>query len=146
MKNFFKTLGVKFRRFMQGRYGADRLYRVLSWFYLILLLITAAVSRAADEWIYYTIFAIALAVFIFSLYRVFSKNIEKRRAENEKWLTFENGFKKRFRILKDRWKFRKTHIFRKCPKCKSVLRLKKIKGSHTVVCPHCKNTFNVKSL
>ena len=146
MKNFFEKAALKFQRFMQGRYGADRLYRVLSWCYLIIILASAIVSRHAQKWIYYTMLALGLAVFVYSFYRVFSKNIEKRRAENEKWLTFENGFKKRFRLLRDRWKFRKTHIFRKCPKCKSVLRLKRIKGTHTVECPHCKNTFKVRSL
>lgn len=131
---------------MQGRYGADRLHRVLSWVYLAILIVSIFIARSVDIKIYYAVLLLGLAVLVFSFYRVFSKNIEKRRKENERWLTFENKIKKRFRILRDRWKFRKTHVFKKCPKCKAVLRLKRIKGTHSVTCPHCNETFKIKNI
>ena len=145
MKNFLNGLAMKFQRFMQGRYGADRLHRVLSWVYLAILVISLLISRSVDIKIYYAVFLLGLAVLIFSFFRVFSKNIEKRRKENESWLAFENKIKKCFRILRDRWKFRKTHVFKKCPKCKAVLRLKRIKGVHTVTCPHCNESFKIRN-
>lgn len=131
---------------MQGRYGVDRLHRVLSWVYFAILIVSIFIARSVDIKIYYTVLLAGLAVLIFSFYRVFSKNIEKRRKENEKWLAFENKIKKRFRIQRDRWKFRKTHVFKKCPKCKAVLRLKRIKGTHSVTCPHCNETFKIKNI
>jgi DNA-directed RNA polymerase subunit RPC12/RpoP len=78
------------------------------------------------------------------MFRAFSKNVAKRRIENNKYLKIANKVKGYFKLLSNRWKFRKTHVFKKCPKCKSVLRLKKKKGKHTVVCPHCNTKFQVK--
>lgn len=146
MKKFFNDLGIKFQRFMYGRYGIDQLYRGLFWIYLLVLLIGVILGSAIDTRISSVISIAGLAIIIFAFYRVFSKNIEKRRAENQKWLVFENGVKKEFRLMKDKWKFRKTHVFRKCPKCKAVLRLKREKGKHNVKCPHCKTDFEVKVL
>ena len=34
--------------------------------------------------------------------------------------------------------------YQKCPNCKRVLKLRKIKGTHTVKCPVCANHFNIK--
>lgn len=144
MKKFFNNAAVKFRRFMYGRYGTDQLYRGLIWIYLILIILAVILGKAINHTAYSIVSAAAFLVFAFSIYRLFSKNTEKRRSENAKWLKFENGVKKHFRLLGDRWKFRKTHIFRKCPKCKAVLRLKRVKGSHNVCCPHCKENFKIK--
>ena len=130
---------------MQGRYGADRLHRILSWVYFAILIVSIFIARRADIKIYYAVLLLGLAVLIYDFFRVFSKNIDKRRKENERWLSFENKIKKRFRILRDRWKFRKTHVFKKCPKCKAVLRLKRIKGTHRVTCPHCNECFKIKN-
>lgn len=146
MKKFFNDLGVKFQRFMYGRYGIDELYRGLFWIYLLTILVGVILGSTIDRRISSTVSILGLGIIIFAFYRVFSKNYEKRRMENQKWLVFENKLKKEFRLIKDRWKFRKTHIFRKCPNCKAVLRLKKQKGKHNVKCPHCKTNFEVKVL
>lgn len=144
MKKFFENSAFKLQRFMYGRYGIDQLYKALFCIYLIIMLLGIILGRTVDMKIYSVVSVIDLAIIVYTFYRVFSKKIDKRRKENEKWLSLINSIKKRFRISKDRWKFRKTHIFRKCPCCKSVLRLKKIKGSHNVSCPNCKNNFKIK--
>ena len=38
----------------------------------------------------------------------------------------------------------KEHCYKKCSKCKTVLRLPKQKGEHTVQCPKCRESFKVK--
>ena len=146
MKKFFNNLAIKFQRFMYGRYGFDRLYRGLLLIYLAVIILALILGKTIDTRIYSALSIAGLAIVIFAFFRVFSKSIEKRRRENEKWLVFENAVNKHFRLLRDRWKFRKTHVFRRCPKCKAVLRLKRIKGSHKVSCPHCKEDFKVKVL
>lgn len=146
MKNFFNNLAIKFQRFMIGRYGPDQLYKGLLWIYLGSVLVTAVIGRFTDRRVYYVLTLLCFGIFIFAMARVFSKNIEKRRAENAKWMKFENSVKKKCRLLKDRWKFRKTHIFKKCPKCGAVLRLKRKKGTHGIICPHCKENFKIKVL
>ena len=146
MKKFFTDLAVKFQRFMYGRYGVDQLYRALLWFYLAAIILAMILGRAVDE-IFYIIFsAVAWGLFIFAFLRVFSKKTENRRKENENWLKFTGLFKKKFKDLGNRWKFRKTHVFRTCPQCKTVLRMKRVKGKHAVVCPHCSKKFEFRVL
>lgn len=146
MKNFFAKLGVKFQRFMYGRYGIDKLYRALLWFYLAAILLAILLGRAVDPVLYTVFSVIAWGIFIFATLRLFSKKTENRRKENENWLKIEGFFKKRFKLLSNRWKYRKTHIFRTCPGCKAVLRMKKVKGSHMATCPHCGKKFKFRVL
>ena len=39
---------------------------------------------------------------------------------------------------------RKTHVYRSCPVCKSVLRLPRTSGEHGVNCPACHGHFMVR--
>ncbi|MCD7723010.1 MAG: DUF2207 domain-containing protein [Clostridiales bacterium] len=145
MKNFFYKLSAKFARFMQGRNGSDRLSRDMLWIYLAVILLGTILGNALNsQTLYYIFYVISLAIVIFDFYRIFSKKLDARRKENARWLAFIASVKKKFRLLADRFKFRKTHIFRRCPKCKAVLRLKKVKGKHTVCCPHCAQKFSVR--
>ncbi len=144
MKKFFMNMGYKLRKFMTGRYGPDRLWRALLVFYLIGIIIANILYRFSKP-AYYVMFIISSAVFIFAIYRVFSKNIEKRRQENQQWLNFIYGIKRKFRFEKDKLSQRKTHKFVKCSQCKKVLRIPKNKGKIKVNCPHCGNTFIVKT-
>ncbi len=146
IKNFFNKLGAKFQKFMYGRYGMDRLYNILLWSYLIILILALIFGKIFDGRIYTVVSTAGLLLIIYAFFRVFSKNIEKRKKENGIWLSFENKIKRKCRLTARKWEFRKTHIFRKCPKCKAVLRLKKIKGRHSVSCPHCKETFKINVL
>ena len=62
----------KFARFMYGRYGMDQLSRNLSLICLVLLVITMF-SRSN------VLYAIALAGIIYTYFRVFSRNISKKK-------------------------------------------------------------------
>lgn len=144
MKDFFRNLGYKIQRFMVGRYGADRLWRALIIFYLIAIVITNIVYRFSKV-AYYSLSVLSLAILVFAVFRVFSKNIEARRKENQEWLRITGGIRQKFIFAKERNKQRKTHKFVKCKKCKKVLRLPKNKGKLNVSCPHCHNQFVVNT-
>ena len=144
MKDFFRNLGYKIQRFMVGRYGADRLWRALIIFYLIAIVITNIVYRFSKV-AYYSLSVLSLAILVFAVFRVFSKNIEARRKENQEWLKITGGIRQKFIFAKERNKQRKTHKFVKCKKCKKVLRLPKNKGKLNVSCPHCNNQFVVNT-
>ncbi len=123
---------------MYGRYGTDTLSTVLLCVYFAFVLICTIVSifvRSIWFSLFYYVVASALVVWIFS--RMFSKNIAARKRENDKFCGF-------FKLRKNKFRDRKTHVYRKCPACKAVLRLPKAKGKHFVVCPRCKNRFEVK--
>lgn len=144
MKKFFTNLGLKLQRFMAGRYGIDKLWTVLLIGYFILVIIANILYRFSKV-SYYAIFALAAALLVFALFRVFSKNIEARRNENNTWLAFTAKIRQKFMFAKNKWKQRKTHKFVKCSQCKKTLRLPKHKGKIKVTCPHCNNQFVVNT-
>lgn len=124
-------------RFMAGRYGVDSLYYFLLAVYIILAVIDIFLKSAI-------ISGIGLALYIYAIYRCLSRNVYKRQNENVKFLEIIEKPKKFVDLQKRKHRDRKTHVYRKCPSCKSNLRLPKRKGKHTVVCPCCKHRFEVR--
>ena len=125
-------------RFMYGRYGTDTLGKVLLIAYFVLVVVHTVLTFFVESLVLDAIVwlvSMTLVVIIFG--RMFSKNIAKRQRENQRFCSF---FKLRKNMLRDR----KTHVYRKCPKCHAVLRLPRNKGKHFVVCPRCKNRFSVR--
>ncbi len=124
-------------RFMAGRYGIDRLYHFL----LVLCFILIVVNLFVGSII---ISALEFALLIYATWRVLSRNVYKRQKENLAFLKIIEKPTAFFKLIKCKWRDRKTHVYRKCPSCKNNLRLPKQKGKHTVVCPCCRNRFDVK--
>ena len=123
---------------MYGRYGYDTLSKTLLWVYAGLLILNMIISLFVDSaLLYFTYLLVTMALIAYIFYRTMSRNIAKRRAENEKFCNF-------FKLRKNKLRDRKTHVYRKCPQCKAVLRLPKAKGKHSVCCPRCKNKFTVR--
>ena len=127
----------KLYRFMQGRYGADQLNR-----FLTILVIVCLVFSLFGLRIFY-VFGIALL--IYSYFRVFSKNLYKRREENAAFLRLEYKFKQRFASWKRTMQQRKTHHIYRCPSCKQKIRVPRGKGRIEIRCPKCSQTFIKKS-
>ncbi len=126
----------KIVRFMYGRNGFDKLCSVLLWTAVILSLINIFAGSLI-------IWIIENAMLIWCLYRAMSKNIYKRQVENRKFLEIWGKIKGFFELQKNKFRDRKTHIYRICPQCKANLRLPKRKGTHTVKCPKCGNKFDI---
>ena len=123
--------------FMAGRYGVDRLY----YFLLAICSILIVINLFANSFI---ISLIETALFIYAIFRVMSKNVYKRQLENEKFMKLLEKPKSFINLQKCKKRDKKTHVYKKCPSCKNNLRLPREKGEHTVVCPCCKNRFDVK--
>lgn len=135
------SLKERFASFMMGRYGIDRLYYFLLGLSFILIVANIFVESSIASFIFV---ALEFALFVYALFRVFSKSIYKRQQENEKFIKFIDAPKKHINLQKCKMRDRKTHVYKKCPSCKNNLRLPKQKGKHTVVCPCCKNRFDVR--
>jgi DNA-directed RNA polymerase subunit RPC12/RpoP len=127
----------KIIRFFVGRYGNDQLNN----FALALIVAIFIVDIFIDSIVLSVIYLILWCLMIF---RMMSRNIYKRRAENEKFMKLWNPVKNKFKLAKNKYRDRKTHVYKKCPKCKAILRLPKQKGSHTVRCPKCSERFDIK--
>lgn len=123
-------------RFLYGRNGPDTLYNVCIWTALAL----AIIGIFFDS---YLISLLYLLLFGYALFRFFSRNVAKRRTENQifcgKIAQCKQFFKFGKRKMTDR-----EHVYKKCPHCNAQLRLPRKKGEHTVRCPKCTQTFSVK--
>ena len=130
MRGFFGRMGARFARFMYGRYGNDQLNHFLSVTSLILLVL----SIIPFLW---PLWLVALGLMIWSSFRCYSKNIYRRRRENECFLKLIQPMKDHFRLQKNKRRDRKTHRYFKCKHCRAVLRVPKGKGKIDVTCPRC---------
>lgn len=132
---------MKFRerlyRFWIGRNGADTLYQVTVWGILILAVVNLFLRNLI-------ILALEFALLIWATFRCLSRNIPARQRENRGFLRIIGAVRGWFVLQKNRLRDRKTHIYRKCPSCRKMLRLPKIKGDHTVCCPCCGKRFQIK--
>ena len=134
MWNRFKSW---FFRFMSGRYGADALGQALLWVYLLLFLL-GTITRL------WPVSLLASLLAVYMLFRMFSRNRMARIRENQAYLRLKNKWKGSFSLAKDKWRDRKTHVYRTSPKCKAVLRQPKRAGEHGVRSPRCGEHFRVK--
>jgi hypothetical protein len=126
---------------MYGRYGSDNLNRFLLGVYGVVWFLSFIVDNV---WAVFLMQLLSWGLFFCICFRMFSKKIYARQIENQAYLMIKRKVVEYFRYLGNKWKFRKTHVYRKCPSCKSRLKLPKIKGSHNVKCPKCARNFSVK--
>jgi len=122
------------RNFMIGRYGPDHLGVAMILLSLALSLTHTFTRIAVLLYISYLIAGLAL-------FRILSRNITKRRAENDKFIRYWWPIKTKISRYYANFKQRVTHKFFKCPNCRNTLRAPKGKGKIQVTCPKCKERF-----
>lgn len=141
------------RRFMQGRYGFDKLN-------FALMLLGFAISLAVSVlriifmgairhnlMVYYAFYFIGLLTYVpyaLALFRALSRDFDKRRREEAafmsfagKWISF---FTKKLNQKKD-----KEHRYFDCPTCHRTLRVPKGRGRIKIDCPHCGRQFTKRT-
>ena len=127
----------KFYRFMQGRYGNDQFNRFL----MVLVIVCFALSLFGVRPLY----VLGITLLIYAYFRLFSKNIYKRRQENAVYLRYEYKVRQWFATFKRDMEQRKTHHIYRCPSCKQKIRIPRGKGKIEIRCPKCGQTFIKKS-
>lgn len=125
------------QRFMYGRYGADALGAFTLTLYLV-----AWLAQALTGWHVLGLICTLLAVV--TLYRILSRNIAKRRAENQRFLNATAPIRSRWRAAKTK-RGDKTHKYFKCPSCGQQLRVPKGAGRIRVTCRSCGASFEENS-
>ncbi len=123
-------------RFMSGRNGPDELFAVIFAVSVIISVINIFVRS-------YILQIAVYAVMLLALYRLFSRKTERRRRENEKFLSLLGVFKRK-KSFHEQKRADKCHVYKKCPNCKAVLRLPRRPGMHKTVCPKCGKEFTVR--
>ncbi len=125
------------KHFMIGRYGSDQLSFFLLLVYLVLSLLSSAPHLGILNWV-------ALAVLLWDVYRIFSRRIDRRRAENAKFLALAGPAIRWLRMRRTIWRD-KEHRYFKCPNCGQYLRVPRGKGKITVSCRNCGVSFEENS-
>ncbi len=136
------TMRERFARFMAGRNGNDQLNRFLLLLDVALLLLASIFRRTALGSLLYLL---VLAVLVLSYFRMFSRDVYRRRSENERYLRELEKLRAKLRITRERWNQRKDYKFFSCPSCKAVMRVPRGRGKIRIVCHKCGNTFMGKS-
>lgn len=128
----------KIAMFMYGRNGIDHFSRFLIYAAMICILLDIFISGG----IFY---GFGLVLLVYSYFRVFSKNLNKRRAENAKYFQYRSKIVNGFKNWLDRRKQSKDYCFFRCPSCKAMLRVPRGKGRIRVTCRKCGNAFEKRT-
>lgn len=125
------------QRLMYGRYGGDQLNMSMIVLYLVCYLLFVFTHWGLFYWI-------SLILIGYTLFRMFSRNIIKRREENCKFMHMAEPVFKWIRLRRAMHRD-KEHRYFKCPNCGQYLRVPRGKGNITVTCRGCGASFKEKS-
>ncbi len=128
-------------RFMYGRYGTDQLNTFLLVLFWILWLMNLFIRSYAGSVILSTLTYVCI---FYSLFRMMSRNYDRRRRENEAYLKVAgpviHWFHRKRSQAQDR-----DHVYFKCPSCSTTLRVPRGKGKITITCRNCGTVFQKKT-
>ena len=119
-----------FRRFMQGRYGNDKLNMTILWSGVLACVISMVLPWPKGK-VFFSAFS--YVCMFWAIFRGLSRNTYKRYQENRKYLSLIDK-------LKDR-----EHRHYNCPRCRQPVRVPRGKGKIAITCPRCKEKFIKKT-
>ncbi len=125
-------------RFMQGRNGMDNLAHHALWTGLVMLIVNMFIGMSLVS-------LVGNALYFYALFRVLSRNVGKRRAENDRYVYFLNNWRKEAKQFIMRLKGTKEYKYFRCPACHNRLRLRRGCGEKHITCPVCKHQFDQKA-
>lgn len=136
--NFLQRLKESLARFMTGRHGPDN----LGMFTLIAGLVCSLLGSFTGIGL---LSLIGFALYVWTLFRMFSRNNEKRMEENRKYIELTSNWKTKYRQFMMRQKNRSEYKYFKCPNCKLLLRSRRGGGERTITCSRCGHEFKQKT-
>ncbi len=122
---------------MDGRNGNDELNRFLNMITIVMLLISMFFGVRI-------LFYAAVVLLIFTFYRSFSRNLDRREEENDRFLDFKDSIARKADGRKRKTQDR-THRYFRCPNCHKSLRVPRGKGKISIHCPQCGTDFIKRS-
>ena len=140
---------------MEGRYGGDQLTRFSTIAALILLIVSSAANKLQN--VSSILFYLAIVIYVWSIFRMMSRNTVKRSAENDRFLEIterlrgggssrtNSGRQSRAQSRTYHREQKKIYKFFKCPKCGQKIRVPKGRGKICITCPKCRMEFVRKS-
>ena len=141
--NFFQRIGNALSRFMYGRNGVDRLGLTMIWAALLLDIINMLLR---EKPVVSGITGLVSGVLLFTaLFRMFSRNLEKRRAENTRFMEKVWWPVTRRMAGARQQRMDKEHRYFTCHRCGAVCRVPRGKGRIVITCPRCGGEIHGKS-
>ncbi|MBQ7896632.1 MAG: hypothetical protein IJ364_08795 [Oscillospiraceae bacterium] len=131
----------KWQRFMIGRNGHDQLNMFLLMVGIVLFAIASIFSRSFGRFVQPLVWLCLILIY----FRMMSKNLQRRREENGKFIRTKFKVSGAMRARHERWIQRKDYKFFTCPSCKTVLRVPIGHVKIKVVCRKCGSSFIGKS-
>ena len=142
---FFQRMGMAVARFMYGRNGVDQLNRALAAAYLILFFVGMLISNLLkSDTLAYVFTVLENILVLILLFRTLSKNLYKRRAENQRWVNWWWKIKSNNAGAKARHAD-KDHKYFTCKQCKTICRVPVGKGKIIITCPKCRAQIQAKT-
>jgi len=135
---FWQKIKQASARFMQGRHGVDNLG-------FFTLLSGLALSLIGSFTGFGILNILGFVLYVWTLFRMFSRNNEARTAENRKYIELTSGWKTRCSQFIKRMKNRREYKYFRCPNCKVLLRLKRGCGEKEIDCVRCGHHFREKA-
>ena len=126
LRQLITRLGAGLRRFMEGRYGTDKLNTTILAVGVGTCLLSLFIKNAAINML---LIVISYGLMIWAIFRSLSRNTYKRYQENRKYLML-------LERIKD-----KDHRYFDCPRCRQPVRVPKGKGKIAINCPKCREKF-----
>lgn len=138
MRQFGYMLSSRLAQFLYGRNGFDNLARTCNAVAILLLVINIFAQSTI-------IYFLWVAFFGYSIFRVYSKNIPKRYAENQKFMEITEVPRKYMKLVGLQWRDRSVSRYYICKCCHQQIRVPKGKGRIEIRCPKCGNRFIKKT-
>ena len=85
---------------------------------------------------------LGLAAIIYTYFRMLSRNLSKRYAENQKYLAMTSKLRQRLNREKNMMQQSNTHHIYTCPSCGQKIRIPRVSGKKVEIdCPKCHTKF-----
>ena len=142
---FFRNIRNGLARFMYGRNGMDQLNRFLLAAYAACWL----ARSAAVLWLKSRPLALTFEILwylsaVLLIFRMFSKNLPRRQAENWRFMSAWQRLRNRGAAARFR-RADKEHKYFTCKSCRTVCRVPAGKGRIVITCPKCGAQIQAKT-
>lgn len=127
----------RLQRFLYGRYGTDKLS-------MAMLILGLALSLIGGL-LFWPLTLAADALYIWALFRTFSRNIPARQREYARFLRYWTAVENWLRQRRVRFSQRRQYKYFKCPACRQELRAPRGRGKIEVTCQKCHNVFRTRT-